>query len=65
MDNTTSTKNHVDSLMVSLFDSNAVDGGFELQTGQTKDYKISMCCFFPNHVTIRRNDVRFVLDQHT
>jgi len=31
--------------MVSLLSLSAVDRGFELCSGQTKDYKISICCF--------------------
>ena len=31
--------------MVSVFDSSAVDRGFEPQSGQTNDYKIYICCF--------------------
>jgi hypothetical protein len=32
----------------------AVDYGFELRSGQTKDYKIGICCFSADHATIRR-----------
>jgi hypothetical protein len=31
--------------MVSLITSSAVDRGFEHRSGQTKDYKIGICCF--------------------
>ena len=31
--------------MVSVLASSAVDRGFELWLGQTKDYKICICCF--------------------
>ena len=31
-----------------------VDCGFELQSGQTKDCKIGMCCFPAKHATLRR-----------
>ena len=31
--------------MVSVLASSAVDGGFEPSSGQTKDYRIGMCCF--------------------
>ena len=40
--------------MVSVLTSNAVDRGFEPQTGQTRDYKIGMCCFFTKHAAFRR-----------
>jgi hypothetical protein len=31
--------------MVSVLGSSAVDRGFEPRSGQTKDYKIGICCF--------------------
>ena len=31
-----------------------VDRGFESQSGQTKDYKIGICCFSAKHVALRR-----------
>jgi hypothetical protein len=31
--------------MVSVLAPSAVDRGFEPRSGQTKDYKISICCF--------------------
>ena len=31
-----------------------LDHGFEPRSGQTKDYKIGMCCFFAKHTTLRR-----------
>ena len=31
-----------------------VDHGFELRSGETKDYKIGICCFPTKHVTLRR-----------
>ena len=40
--------------MVSVLVSSAVDHGFEPQTGQTKDYKIGICCFFAKHAALRR-----------
>ena len=32
-------------VLVSVLVSSAVDCGFELRSGQTKDYKIGICCF--------------------
>ena len=32
----------------------AVDGGFESRSGQTKDYKIGICCFFAKQAALRR-----------
>ena len=40
--------------MVSVLDSNAVDRGFEPRSGQTKYYKIGICCFSATHVALRR-----------
>jgi hypothetical protein len=34
--------------------SSAVDRGFELRSGQTKDYKIDICCFFAKHAALKR-----------
>ena len=33
------------ALMISVLASSAVDRGFEPPSGQTKDYKIDICCF--------------------
>jgi hypothetical protein len=40
--------------MVSLLASSTVDRGFEPRSGQTKDYKITICCFFVKHAALRR-----------
>ena len=40
--------------MVSLFASSVVDRGFEPRSGQTKDYKIGICCFSAKHAALRR-----------
>ena len=40
--------------MVSMFASSAVDRGFEPRSGQTKDYKIGICCFSAKHTALRR-----------
>jgi hypothetical protein len=32
----------------------AVDRGFELRSGQTKDYTIDICCFCAKHTALRR-----------
>jgi hypothetical protein len=41
-------------VMVSVLDSCVVDRGLKLWSGQTKDYKISICCFSAEHATLRR-----------
>ena len=38
----------------SVLSSSAVDRGFEHRSGQTKDYKIGICCFSAKHATLRR-----------
>jgi hypothetical protein len=40
--------------MVSMLASSAVERGFELSSGQTKDYKVDICCFSAKHVALRR-----------
>ena len=40
--------------MVSVLVSIAVDRGFEPRSGQTKDYKIDICCFSAKNVVIMR-----------
>ena len=35
----------IGGVMVSMLASNPVDRGFEPFSGQTKDYKIDICCF--------------------
>ena len=40
--------------MVSMLASSVVDRGFEPRSGQTKDYKIGICCFSAKYVALRR-----------
>ena len=40
--------------MVGVLVSSAVDHGFEPRSGQTKDYKICICCFSAKHTALRR-----------
>ena len=40
--------------MVSVLTSKLVDLGFEPRSGQTKDYKIDICCFYAKHAALRR-----------
>ena len=46
--------NHVGGVMVSMLTSSAIDCGFEPWSGQTKDYKIGICCFSAKHAPLRR-----------
>jgi hypothetical protein len=41
-------------VMVSVLASSEVDRGFEPRSGQTKDYKIGICCFTAKHAALRR-----------
>jgi hypothetical protein len=41
-------------VMVSVLTLSAIDRGFEPQSGQTKDYKIGICCFPAKHTALRR-----------
>ena len=40
--------------MVSVLVSSAVDRGFKPWSGQTKDYKVDICCFSAKHAALRR-----------
>ena len=46
--------NRISGVMVSVLTSSAVDHGFEHRSGQTKDYKIGICCFSAKHPVLRR-----------
>jgi hypothetical protein len=50
----TCPKNHIGGVMVSMFASSPVDRGFKPQSGQNKDCKIGICCFFAKHAALRR-----------
>ena len=49
------TMNRIGGVIVNVLASSAVDHGFELRSGQTKDYKIGICCFSTKHAALRRN----------
>jgi hypothetical protein len=44
----------IDGVMVSVLTYSAVDRLFKSRSGQTKDYKICMCCFSAKHAALRR-----------
>jgi hypothetical protein len=44
----------IGGVMFSVLASSAVDRGVEAQSGQTKDYKIGICCFSAKHAVLRR-----------
>jgi hypothetical protein len=45
--------NRIGGVMVSVPASSVVDRGFEPWSGQTKDYKIVICCFSAKHAALR------------
>ena len=47
--------------MVSMFASSAVVRGFEPQSGQTKDYKIGICCFSAKHAALWRKSKNWLV----
>ena len=47
--------------MVSVLASSAVDRGFEPRSGQTKNYKIGICCFSDKHAALRRKSKDLML----
>ena len=46
--------NRIGGIIVSMLTSSAVDRGFEPRSGQTKDYKIGICCFSAKQPALRR-----------
>ena len=46
--------NRISGVMVSVLASRVVDRGFEPRSGQTKDYKIGICCFSAKHAALSR-----------
>jgi hypothetical protein len=44
----------IGGVIVSVLTSSVVDSGFKPWSGQTKDYKIGICCFSAKHVALRR-----------
>jgi hypothetical protein len=42
--------------MISMLDSCKVERGFEPWSGQTKDYKIDICCFSAKQAALRRKN---------
>jgi hypothetical protein len=65
--------NRIGGVMVGVLALSTVDRGIEPHSGQTRDYKIGICCFTAKQVSWRQqvdfqsddDEVRFVLAQHT
>ena len=49
-------RNRFGGVMVNMLASSAVDRGFEPRSGQTKDFKIDICCFSAKHAALRRKN---------
>ena len=47
-------ENRISGVMISVLVSSALNRGFEPRTGQTKDFKIGICCFSAKHTALRR-----------
>jgi len=43
----------IDDVIVNMLSSSVVDRGFEPLSGQAKDYKIGICCFYAKHTLLR------------
>jgi hypothetical protein len=56
--------NTLSSVMVSVIASSAVYRGFEPRLGQTKDYKIDICCFSAKHEALRRKSKDWMARNH-
>ena len=50
--------NRIGCVMVSMLASSAVDRGFEPRSGQTKDYKLGICCFSAKHAALMRKTLK-------
>jgi hypothetical protein len=47
-------RNRIGSVMVSVLALSAIDCGYEPRSGQTKEYKIGICCFSAKNAALRR-----------
>ena len=46
--------NRIGNVMVSVLASSAIDCGYDPRSGQTKEYKIGICCFSAKNAALRR-----------
>ena len=56
--------NCIGGVMLSVLVSSVVDRGFELQSYQTKHYKIGICCFSDKHTALRRKSKDWLVRNH-
>ena len=54
LDRYCTVENRICGVMFSILASSAVDRGSKHRSGQTKDYKICICCFSAKHAVLRR-----------
>ena len=57
--------NRIGGVMVSVLALSAVDRGFDARSGQTKDYKIGICCFSAKHAALRRKSKDWFFFRYT
>ena len=57
--------NRIGGVMVSMVISSTVDCGFEPRSGQTKDYKICICCFSANKGNNKITELRTILQRES
>jgi hypothetical protein len=50
----------ISGVMVMVLTLSGVDRGLEPRSGQTKDYKIGICCFSAKHASLRRKSKDWV-----
>ena len=48
-------KKRIGGVMICMLASHVVDRGFEHQMGQTKDYKIGICCFSAEYIALKKD----------
>jgi hypothetical protein len=46
--------NSIGGVIASVLASSAVDRGFDPRSGQTKNYKVDICCFSVKHTALRK-----------
>ena len=54
----------IGGVMVSVFASSVVDRWFVSRSGQTKDYKVGMCCFSAKHAALRKKSKDWLVRNH-
>ena len=56
--------NRIGGVVFSVLSSSAVDRGIEPWSGQTKDYKIGICCFSTKHAVLKRKGKVWLARNH-